>query len=50
MTKQRLTLLIIIGVLAVIAGIKIASHFSAKPIDSVAARTKGVPEAKVKIG
>lgn len=49
MTKQRLTVLIIIGVLSVVAGLQIFSRFSARPVDPAAARAKGDPQAKVRI-
>ncbi|MBI4309715.1 MAG: DsbA family protein [Candidatus Omnitrophica bacterium] len=48
-SKQRWTVLIVLAAVAVIAGFKTFSNFFHKPIDSVAARSKGDPQAKVQI-
>lgn len=49
MTKQRVTLYIVLAAVIVVGSVKLISVFSQKGIDSVSARTKGHPNATVKI-
>ena len=48
-SKQKLTLAIVIVAVAVIVGINIFAGRAPKFVDSIAARTKGDPQAKVQI-
>ena len=48
-SKRKLTVLIIVVGVAVIAGIRAAAWLSPKAVDSIAARSKGEAQAKVQI-
>ena len=48
-SKQKLTLAIVISAAVIISGVRIFSGLARKAVDSVAARSKGDPQAKVQI-
>ncbi len=49
MSKQKLTIFIILGIAVAVAAVKIFMSFNAKPIDPALMRAKGDPKAKVHI-